>query len=176
MYEMERRTLVSVIEVRTARAGSADSIGELDGHAAVWDTETIIAGLYRERIARGAFTASVKEDVIVALFNHDWNTPLGKNRSGTLRVSEDSIGLRYVVDVPDTSWGRDLLVSVRRRDVSQSSFGFQILRDEWLKPTSRDALPIRTILEARVFDVSPVVAPAYPTTSVSARSEGVYVR
>lgn len=172
MYEMERRTLESGLELRTLDGGR----NQLHGESAVFNVETTIAGMFREQFAPGAFTTAIKEDDVACLWNHSHDVPLGRKRSGTLRLSETATGLRYEVDLPDTSWGRDILVLVRRGDVSQSSLGFFVVRDEWTKPANRDQLPLRTILEARLIDVSPVLFAAYPTTSVSARSEGVYVR
>jgi HK97 family phage prohead protease len=54
---------------------------------------------------------------------------LGRNKSGTLRLSEDNIGLHYQVDLPDTTYARDLAISMERGDVSQSSF--RLPGDPW---------------------------------------------
>jgi HK97 family phage prohead protease len=104
-----------------------------------------------------------------ALFNHDANFVLGRSTSGTLRLIEDDKGLRYDVDVPDTTWARDLMVSVKRGDVSQSSFAFEVTEEEW-DYGKRGEMPMRTIKSVRLYDVSPVTYPAYSATSVSARS------
>jgi hypothetical protein len=59
------------------------------------------------------------------------------------------------------------MVSLKRGDISQMSFGFQVVKDEW----NQGVTPIeRTLREVKLFDVSPVTFPAYPETDVSARS------
>jgi len=147
---------------------------QLAGYAAVFGQETVIRtafGDFREVIEPGAFTASLASDVR-AVINHDPNLLLGRTTSGTLRLSEDTHGLRYEVDPPDTSYADDLLVSVQRGDITQSSFAFSIPEDGqvWDKPTRRGDLPLRRIRKVELYDVSPVTYPAYSQTSVSARA------
>jgi HK97 family phage prohead protease len=164
MAEQERRTISSPVELR-----SDDETRGMSGYAAVFGSATEIAGLFREQIAPGAFAEAVKRDDVRALFNHDANFVLGRSTSGTLRLIEDDKGLRYDVDVPDTTWARDLMVSVKRGDVSQSSFAFEVTEEEW-DYGKRGEMPMRTIKSVRLYDVSPVTYPAYSATSVSARS------
>lgn len=165
MKTMERRVMAAPLELRRASEADADA-RTLVGYAAVFGKETVIAGLFREQIAPGAFAASIGEDDVRALFNHDPNFVLGRTRSGTLTLAEDETGLRYEVNPPETTWANDLLVTVKRGDVSQSSFGFQVVKEEWTEPATRAELPLRTIREARLFDVSAVTYPAYADTSV----------
>jgi HK97 family phage prohead protease len=170
MSEREIRTVASVIEVRE----DGDKPNVLSGYAALFNTETVIGGMFREAIAPGAFRDAVGRDDVRALFNHDPNIVLGRTGSGTVRLSEDALGLRYEVDLPDTQAARDLMVSVRRGDISQSSFAFGIAKREdaeWKQAATRGELPLRTIKRAQLFDVSPVTYPAYEQTSVSARDE-----
>ena len=143
----------------------------LVGHAAVFNSETIIAGAFREQIAPRAFRKSIKEHDVRALFNHDPNLVLGRNKSGTLRLKEDDIGLSYEVDLPDTQAARDLWTLIDRGDVSGSSFAFDPVKQE-VKQADAEAgetLPLYTVREARLYDVSPVVFPAYEDTEVLAR-------
>lgn len=146
-----------------------DAAGKLIGHAAVFDEETDIAGLFIERVARGSFTESIKTDDIRALFNHDPNFVLGRNKAGTLRLKEDDTGLAMELDPPDTQIARDLMVSIKRGDVDQMSFAFQVLHDEW--ESGEDGKPdVRTLRKVRLFDVSPVTFPAYEGTDIAVRS------
>lgn len=170
MPQIERRIVSNVLEVR--KAGDTK---KLVGHAAVFNREATIAGFFREMIAPGAFTTAIKEDDVRALFNHDPNFVLGRTASGTLTLSEDKEGLRYETTPPDTQWARDLMVTVGRGDVNQSSFGFSVVREEWTKPENRAELPLRTILEARLYDVSPVTFPAYEETTAEARSQAAAI-
>ena len=132
------------------------------GHAAVFNRLSEELGFFREKIQPGAFADTLKDDVR-ALFNHDSNIVLGRTPK-TLRMREDDVGLQVEIDPPDTTSARDLLTSIKRGDVSQMSFGFQTMVDEW-DLTDRDH-PIRTLKKVRLFDVSPVTFPAYPATDV----------
>ena len=59
-------------------------------------------------IAPGAFRKTIQESDVRALFNHDPNFVLGRNKAGTLRLYEDGDGLGYEVDLPDTQAARDV--------------------------------------------------------------------
>jgi hypothetical protein len=142
----------------------------LVGHAAVFDTETTIAGLFRETIAPGAFKKTIQESDVRALFNHDPNLVLGRNKAGTLRLYEDGDGLGYEVDLPDTQAARDVYALIERGDVTQSSFAFKVVKEQRSDPEEGQELPLFVVREARLYDVSPVTYPAYDTTDVQAAS------
>ena len=125
---------------------------------------------FREKIAEGAFTKTIQEADVRALFNHNPDMVLGRNKSGTLTLKEDKTGLFYEITPPDTSFARDLKESISRGDISQSSFGFNIVKDEWVEDENKGL--IRTIKEVKLFDVSPVTYPWYPTTESSLRNKG----
>jgi len=167
--QRERRMATAPLHVE-ARDGS-DAGGEkpkqLVGYAAVFNSEAVIYDFFRERISPGAFAGAIESDVR-ALWNHDTNHVLGRTTAGTLRLAEDEKGLRVEIEPPDTQLGRDLMVSVERGDVSQMSFSFRAIREEWEEREGE--LPLRTILEAELFEVSPVTFPAYEDTEISARS------
>lgn len=168
--------MVGRVELRAGNAAEG-SIGSIEGVAAVVGKETVIgSGFYafREVIMPGAFKDAVKSDDVRALFNHDPNLLLGRTASQTLRVREDKSGLRYDVDLPDTVTGRDVQTLIRRGDVSGSSFAFTVdeADEEWDDTEIKNGkLPLRKVNRiSTLYDVSPVTYPAYPTTSVSARS------
>lgn len=145
------------------------------GHAAVFDSLSENLGGFREVIAPGAFDDVLGDDVR-ALFNHDPNAILGRSTAGTLRVGVDAAGLTYEIDPPDTQAARDLLVSMERGDVRESSFGFRVARggDTW--DENDDGVLIRTITKvARLYDVSPVTFPAYPDTDAAKRTLSEYL-
>lgn len=147
------------IETRVKKKGKRNVV---EGHAAVYGKLSEDLGGFREMIQPGAFDSVLGNDVR-AFFNHDPNFLLARTSSGTLRLSTDKKGLKYEFDVPDTTAGRDLLVSMKRGDITQSSFAFQVETDSW-KDTSKGE--IRTIEKvSRLFDVSPVSIPAYPDTN-----------
>jgi Escherichia/Staphylococcus phage prohead protease len=158
-------------EVRASK-GDKPQIG---GYAAVFNTETDL-GYVREKIAPGAFKNAIQEGQDVkCLFNHDPNKVLGRTKNGTLRLSEDNTGLKYDCDIDkSTSVGKDVHAHISRGDIDQCSFGF-VVRDEEVN-YDNDGIPHRTIKQADLFDVSPVTYPAYPTTSVEARSNAEALR
>lgn len=142
------------------------------GYAIVWDAISEVIHErgkppFRETIRRGAFTKSLETADVKALYDHNTGTiPLGRNKSGTLRLEEDDIGLRVEIDPPDTTLGRDIVVSLRRGDLDKMSFGFYAIKDEFRD--TEDGL-LRELIEGDIFDVSVVVEPAYPDTSVAVR-------
>jgi len=142
--------------------------GVIRGYAALFNTPTELWG-FNERIAPGAFTKTLNDGADVrALFNHDPNYVLGRTTAGTLKLWEDERGLMYEIAPQDTGVGKDIVASIKRGDVTQSSFGFYIEKEEW---EYKDGEPdMRVIKEARLFDVSPVTFPAYEETTVYARS------
>ncbi len=162
------------------RAGDADAPAQLVGNAAVFEKPPVIAdswygGLWEESVARGAFKKTIKEADVRALWNHDPNIVLGRNKAGTLKLSEDETGLLAEMTPPDNEWGRPILDAVRRGDVSGMSIAFQVVRDEWTQPDRAKepkALRKRKMLELKLLDVSPVTYPAFPQTDIAARSDG----
>jgi HK97 family phage prohead protease len=167
--ERERRAVATTVELRKA---SEDAPPSISGYAAMFNEETVIAGLFREAIAPGAFAAAVKDDDVRALFNHDSNIVLGRTKSGTLTLREDDKGLFYDVNPPNTQAANDVRELIQRGDVSGSSFGFTVEDETWDdSEVKRGKLPLRIIRKASLFDVSPVTFPAYEATSVSARSK-----
>ena len=129
------------------------------GHASVYNTMSEDLGGFREIIAPGAFDDVLENDVR-ALINHDGNLILARTTSGTLKLSTDEKGLKYEFDMPETSYGKDLAISMKRGDVTQSSFAFTVENDNW---ETKDGMDVRTITKVkRLFDVSPVTYPAYP--------------
>ena len=146
------------IETRTEKR--EDGSTTITGHAAVFNKLSSDLGGFREIIAPNAFESVLSDDVR-ALINHDPNLLLARTTSGTLNLEQTNEGLQYSFDVPDTTYGRDLIISMERSDISQSSFAFTIEEDSW--ETTEDG-EIRTINKVKqLYDVSPVTYPAYPS-------------
>lgn len=156
------------------RVIGSDEGPTISGYAAVFNapSETLSDpfGLtWTERIKRGAFSKTLQEQDVRALVNHDPNYVLGRNRAGTLQLKENSKGLQVEITPPDTQWARDLLTSMRRGDVSQMSFAFQVVQDDWTESSKREML-FRELQEVKLYDVSVVTFPAYPQSSAVVRS------
>jgi len=164
--EIERR-VVTLDDIKLEKR--EDGARKIIGHAAVFNQLSEDLGGFREQIAAGAFAEAIEKDDVRALFNHNPDFILGRNLAGTLRLKEDARGLAIEIDPPDTQVARDLIVSMERGDVSQMSFGFSVRPNgqNWAKDDAGQV--VRTLTKVRLFDVSPVVYPAYPQTDVAMR-------
>lgn len=142
----------------------------ITGYALQWNRPAVIAGLFEERFARGAFDESLRESPdVVALWAHDSAKPLGRVSNGTLEVKADRIGLWYsLTPNPDAPMGQEALATVGRSDVGQVSIGFYSEVEEW---DDRGDLPSRLITQAHLRELSLVVWGAYgDDTSASLRT------
>lgn len=166
--ELERRAfVVDGMKVETREKEATRIVG----HASVFNREANIGGWFIESVAPGAFRRAIAEDDVRALFNHDPNIVLGRNRSGTLTLREDEIGLAIEILPPDTQQARDIMISIQRGDISQMSIGFRALKQEW--DESGDVLK-RKLIECELFDISPVTFPAFTQTDVGLRTFEAY--
>lgn len=164
-------------EIRTLppvelRVTEVDGKKKIRGYAAVFNRKSEVLWWFREVIKPGAFTRALEKSDIRALVDHDPSRILARyipgRTSNTLSVREDSTGLFYEIEPPDTSVGRDILVSIERGDVTGSSFAFTVRTDKWRMDDGEQLREIEEVDE--IFDVSPVTYPAYPDTSVGIRS------
>lgn len=163
---LERRAINTEFEFRARPAGGA----VVRGYAAVFDSLSQNLGGFVERIDPGAFTKTLADNPDVrALINHDPSAILGRTRSGTLRLGYDTRGMHYEVDMPDRQDARDLMVSMERGDVTQSSFGFSVPKNGDVWDYTEEGYPLRTIRAVNMNngDVSPVTYPAYTEASSS---------
>lgn len=155
--KQERRTLAAEMRAKGRK---------LEGYAATFGTPSRIADAWTETILPGAFAASLASGKdILALVDHDASRVLGRTRSGSLRLSEDTRGLSFEIDVPDTQAGRDVLALAERNDLGGMSFGF-VATDQHREADRRELRAVD------LFEISVVSAwPAYPDTVVQARSQ-----
>lgn len=157
------------VEIRLKEPnGDGEESNAITGYAAVFNKWSEDLGFFKEQIAPGAFKKTIAENDIRALINHDPNLILGRTRNKTLKLWEDDKGLGYEVELPETSYAQDLKESIKRKDITQNSFGFQTLRDEWSEDGKK-----RTLHEVKLYDVSPVTFPAYKQTTVKMRLQEV---
>ena len=139
----------------------------VEGYASVFNSMSEDLGGFREIILPGAFKNALNDDVR-ALYNHDSNYLLARTTSGTLELKEDDKGLYYRFEMPNTSYGNDLLELYRRGDLTQSSFGFTVDKDSWRMEEGQHIRYIESV--SSLFDVSAVVYPAYAQASSGLRS------
>ena len=169
--DRERRFLAARMAVAARAEGDESaSPGALEGYAAVFNQETEIGSWYpfREQFAKGSFRETIKEDDQRALIDHDTAKIIGRTSAGTLSLKEDDKGLKATIDLPDTSYARDLYQSVKRGDIDGMSIGFTV-EEEKREVGKGQELDLYTVTRAKLFEVSPVTFPAYEGTSVSAR-------
>lgn len=141
-----------------------------------FQSESVDMG-FRERIDPGAFSRSIRSgknsqrNDIFALWSHDARQPLARQAYGTLDFEERNDGLVAVATLdPAIDFHQRALQLVGRNLVRGTSFGFEAVRDDW--DESGDE-PVRTLLEVKLHEVSPVVFPAYQDSDIEARSRQI---
>jgi HK97 family phage prohead protease len=164
----EVRSLNEIVEQRAydGEIKAAEESRTVEGYASVFNSMSEDLG-FREVILPGAFRDVLDNDVR-ALYNHDSNYLLARTTSGTLELKEDDKGLYYRFEMPNTSYGNDMLELFRRGDLTQSSFGFTVEKDNWRMEDGQQVRYIERV--GSLFDVSPVVYPAYSQASSGLRS------
>lgn len=130
-----------------------------------------------ERIHQRAFNKVLQERQDVrGLFNHDPNNVLGRTSAGTLKLERTLRGLDYDIDPGDTTVGRDVVQHLKRKDVTGSSFAFDVKKDgqKWSHDEER-CVDIREITRIEtLYDVGPVTYPAYKSSTAGVRSDNDY--
>jgi HK97 family phage prohead protease len=177
MSKPNRKTKGSKREVRVTGTPqkfeirkNADGSQTIAGYAVRFNSLSLDLGGFKEKIAPGAFTQSLKDNPDVQiLYAHDDSKILGRVSSGTATVTQDDKGVRFTCELPDTSTARDLVSLMKRQDISQMSFGFGVPEggDDWADVGGQI---IRTVNTAILYELSVVGSPAYEATSVSLRS------
>ncbi|MGG5463493.1 HK97 family phage prohead protease [Clostridium sp. B9] len=166
---MEQRTVS--LEFRSTNLETR----QIEGYAAIFSDEYTKlrdrwGDSFFEKVSRGAFlkTLADKSRDKFMLINHDWNKVVGRTNSN-LQLEEDDKGLRFTLEIPNTSDGNDLLENVRLGLIKGCSFGFNIINqktrwdDEWNF--------YRDITEVDLFEVTATPIPAYSDTEINCRSE-----
>lgn len=156
------------IEKRAASQPVAVEGMTVAGYAAVFNSPADIGDMWQEVVAPGAFAETLRSDNdVLALYSHEIERLLGRQSSGTLRLSEDERGLSVEIDLPDTSDGRDVATLIKRGDLKGMSFGFCVTHDEWDETTTP---PKRTIHAVDLREVTITASPAYEDTECGMRS------
>jgi HK97 family phage prohead protease len=140
----------------------------IEGYGALFNVTVDMWG-WRERLDSGCCAKALKRSPFArCLWQHDASLVFGSLSNSTLSLIEDERGLAYSCIPVNAGWARDAIESIRRGDVTQSSFSFTVADDEW---HTEDGVMTRTIHEIQcLYDVSPVTYPAYPDTVVGVRA------
>lgn len=169
--EIERRdfSFDDVPEAEVVVESRADGRLAIRGYAIVYNRLSLDLGGFRERIMPGAFDGMLNRqrgrNDLVSYYNHNPDILLGRESSGTLRVWSDEKGVGFEVFPPTTR--ADVIESIQRRDVKGASFMFSVDKNGERFTTDDNGKAIREITAATMYELGPVVSPAYPSTSAS---------
>lgn len=147
----------------------AEPDGKLRGKAVVFNSETIIGGVFREVIRPGAFTKSLQERNIRLLWQHDTKLPMGSTKHGTLVLRQTDEALEVENDPPKKAPYDGYVENIQRGDVDSMSFGFEVVQQKVTRGEEGE-MDLREIIEAKLFEVSPVTFPAYGDTEIAQRA------
>ena len=135
----------------------------IDGRAILFDSWSVDLGGFRERMLPG----SVQLDAdLVGLFDHDSSMVLGRVSAGTLEVRPDSRGVGFTAYPPETTWAKDLKISMERGDIRGCSYRMMVDEDRWYVENGEVR---RDVLKARISELTITSMPAYPETTAEAR-------
>lgn len=163
----EHRFIDAVYELRAAASGKR----QFDGYAAVFNQTVTIGDKFREVVAPGAFTRTLTEQDVAFLYNHNASTVMARSGAGNLELSEDSHGLHVAAELNEKDDdARNLITKLEDRNVDKMSFGFWAVNAPINEEPEDAGLPIRTLAEVGLADVSAVVWPAYEGTSAGIRA------
>jgi uncharacterized protein len=165
--DSQTRSLVADLKTRAEENGEK----VIEGYFAVFNSETELWQGAFEEIDPAAFNKTLEND-IRALLNHDTNFVLGRNKANTLELKVDSKGLWGSIKInPEDTDAVNLYSRVKRGDVDQCSFGFNILAEE--TDFREDGTVKWRLKEVDLHEVSVVTFPAYSDTGVQARKKDV---
>lgn len=172
MPEKEIRAMPVTLEIREADGddGKRTITGSIKYNTESAEMRDWADDIFVEEIDKEAFKDSISSRNVVALWSHDTSQILGNTKAGTLRLTNMETELRFELDIPDTQAGNDAWTLIKRGDVDGVSFGMKVRKAKWSSEKRGDKrIYKRTILNAELFEISPVAFPAYPANEVSAR-------
>ncbi|GBU21072.1 peptidase [Fibrobacteres bacterium R8-0-B4] len=176
---------VKKIETRFVAADDSDVTAELreseaekerfvEGLGVAYGREVELFPGFFETIRAGALSRAVNGDAeIKCFFNHDPTFVLATTRSKPpLELADTPQGVRFRAAIPDTSYGRDLIENLRRRNVRGASFSFRVDKDGDIVTRDDNGNYHREITSAKLYEIGPVTNPAYRQTSAKLRDDG----
>lgn len=141
----------------------------IQGYAVVFDVWTDISSWgesWKECIRKGAFTQSLKENSILALYNHDFNNVLAR-KDVNMKLIEEDKGLYFEIELPDTTQGNDLYELIDKGIVNQCSFAGYVRKNIWSEDDGGNIL--REILEIDLIEITITPIPAYEVTEAEVK-------
>lgn len=153
----------------TYRAKKDSEKKVIQGYAVVFDSWTDISSwgeIWKECIRKGAFTQSLKENSILALYNHDFNNVLAR-KDVNMKLVEDDKGLYFEIELPDTTQGNDLYELIDKGIVNQCSFSGYVRKNLWSEDEGENIL--REILEIDLIEITITPIPAYEVTEAEVK-------
>lgn len=172
MKNLEHRNITTKISVRESANGNGEK--EIFGLAIPFDKPSLPIFeeedfAFIEYIDANAFDESINsDDEIMLLCSHEWNAPLARRSVGRLKITKESDGIYFTATPPDTTRTQDLLKDIESGNIQGNSFGFVVEADEWSK--DENGINIRKVLKGKLYEISTVVNPAYPDTTLAKRS------
>lgn len=160
------------LDFTVERDDSGDGL-TLDGYAAVFDSPTEInnhEGAFVETIAPGAFRKTLREGRPVLQFDHGKHPMIGSLPIGKIEtLREDDHGLHVRARLHSSDLFAPVREAIASGAIGGMSFRFSVVQEDWTDPKSARALPQRTVREVKLYELGPVVWPAYAATSVGVR-------
>ena len=141
----------------------------IQGYAVVFDAWADVRSWgesWKECIRKGAFTQSLKENNILALYNHDFNNVLAR-KDVNMKLVEDDKGLYFEIELPDTTQGNDLYELIDKKIVNQCSFSGYVRKNLWSEDNGGNVL--REILEIDLIEITITPIPAYEVTEAEVK-------
>jgi uncharacterized protein len=175
--EAPRDDLTRSVAFELSRAAAEGDGLTLEGYAAVFDQQTVIdswEGKFVEQIARGAFKRTLAARTPVIQFDHGRHPLLGSIPLGAPEMlREDKVGLFVRARLHDNWLVEPVRDAIKSGAVDGMSFRFTVVKDSWQDPKTAKDLPVRTIQEVKLYELGPVVFPAYEGTTVGVRSREI---
>lgn len=168
--KIERRFLNTKLECREGKDGKPS---QLTGLAVPFESPSLLLDEggreFVEVIAADAFAETVDSDVaeVMMIFSHEWEAPLARRSAGRLALDMREDGIYFTATPPDTTRAQDLFKDIAAGNIRGMSFGFSATEDEWL---DNGGQLMRRVLKGILYEISPVVCPAYPDTTIASRS------
>lgn len=166
---MEDMSIKRSFEITYRAKKDNDNKKIIQGYAVVFNTWTDINSFgesWKECIRKGAFTQSLKENSILALYNHDFNNVLGR-KDVNMKLIEEDRGLYFEIELPNTTQGNDLYELIDKGIVNQCSFAGYVRKNIWSKDDGGNIL--REILEIDLIEITITPIPAYEVTEAEVK-------